>query len=202
MRTTEDPAYPIRELVGSQQPVWLYHLSLAVYPLGLYDIEPRTLLGQQAAHYPHPLAAFLNSTVVRSEPAPDLLAEMPGSVLPDEDHDLLAKSFELLGTPLEESSRYGTDGPAVDESQPGIVESWQVEPVAADGLRLRVVFGDRWTRRRGLLSSEKLFKEGRATLLHQHSSKKPTAQDSGLASATLISRSRLLFFFHRGGPRR
>src|SRR5688572_29108577 len=109
MRTTEDPAYPVRELVCSQQPVWLYHLSLAVDPLGLYGIEPRTLLGQKAAHYPHPLAAFLNSTVVRSEPASDLLGDVPGSVVPDEDHDLLAKSFELLGTPLEESSRCGTD---------------------------------------------------------------------------------------------
>src|SRR5215213_8441572 len=105
-------SYPIRELVGSQQPVWLYHLSLAVYPLGLYGIEPRTLLGQKAAHYPHPLAAFLNSTVVRSEPAPDLLADVPGSVVPDEDHDLLAGRFELLGTPRKESSRYRTDGPA------------------------------------------------------------------------------------------
>ena len=36
-------------------------------------------------------------------------------------------------------------------------------------------------RRKGLPSSEKLLRVGKATLLHQHSSRKPTAQVSGLA---------------------
>src|SRR5215212_9555157 len=53
-------------------------------------------------------------------------------------------------------------------------------------------------RRRGLPSSEKLPRVGRATLLHQHSSRKPTAQVSGLAPATSISRSRRLFSFIQG----
>src|SRR5215203_5029100 len=68
MRTTKYSAYPIRELVGSKRPVWLYHLSLAVNPLRLDGMQPRALLGQKRTHDPHPLAAFLNSTVVRSEP--------------------------------------------------------------------------------------------------------------------------------------
>src|SRR3954451_12847114 len=53
---------------------------------------------------------------------------------------------------------------------------------------------DRWTRRKGLLSSDQLLKVGKATLLHQHSSSKPTAH-SGSAAATLISQSRRLFSF-------
>src|SRR5215217_2106932 len=53
-------------------------------------------------------------------------------------------------------------------------------------------------RRRGLPSSEKLPRVGKATLLHQHSSRKPTAQVSGLAAATSISRSRRLFSFIQG----
>src|SRR5918999_638725 len=57
---------------------------------------------------------------------------------------------------------------------------------------------ERWMRRRGLPSAQKLLKVGRATLLHQHSSRKPTAQDSGLALATSISRSRRLFSFVEG----
>src|SRR5215216_2413037 len=53
-------------------------------------------------------------------------------------------------------------------------------------------------RRKGFPSSEKLLKVGRATRLHQHSSRKPTAQVSGLAAATSISRSRRLFSFVQG----
>jgi hypothetical protein len=64
---------------------------------------------------------------------------------------------------------------------------------------------DRWIRRRGSPSSAQLLKKvGNATRLHQHSSRKPTAQDSGLASATSISQSRRLFSFvqqvGRGDP--
>src|SRR5918993_592450 len=44
-------------------------------------------------------------------------------------------------------------------------------------------------RRKGFPCSLQLFKVGRASRLHQHSSKKPTVQVSGLASATSISRS-------------
>jgi hypothetical protein len=57
---------------------------------------------------------------------------------------------------------------------------------------------DRWIIRWGLPPSEKLLRAGKATLLHQHSSSKPMAH-SGFPSATSINRSRLLFFFRRGG---
>src|ERR671913_2395408 len=53
-------------------------------------------------------------------------------------------------------------------------------------------------RRKGFPCSLQLFKVGRASRLHQHSSKKPTVQVSGLASATSISRSRRLFSFIQG----
>src|SRR5215203_4683360 len=57
---------------------------------------------------------------------------------------------------------------------------------------------DRWMRRGGLPSSAQALSVGRATWLHQHSSKKPTAH-SGSAPATSISRSRRLFFFRTRG---
>src|SRR5215204_2054864 len=59
---------------------------------------------------------------------------------------------------------------------------------------------DRWMRRGGLPSSAQALSVGRATRLHQHSSKKPTAH-SGSAPATSISRSlaKLAFFFRRRG---
>src|SRR5215213_5038815 len=143
MRTTENPAYPIRKLVGSKQPVWLDDLALSVNPLRLYGVQPRTLLRKKATHDPHSVSALLDSAVVSSEPAPDLPGDVPARVVPDEDHDLLADLFELLQAPLKELGRYGTDGPSVNEAQPRIADLRQVESVAGDGFRLGVVFGDR-----------------------------------------------------------
>jgi hypothetical protein len=76
MRTTKYPAYHLGKLIGSQQPVGLDHFSLAVYPLRLDSVESRTLLGQQAADDPNSLSALFDFSVVRSEPASDLPAEM------------------------------------------------------------------------------------------------------------------------------
>ena len=143
MQTTENPAYSISELICSQQPVGFYDLALAVDPLWLYGVKPRTLLGQQAAHDPHSAAALLHSAVVRSEPAPDLLGDVPGSVVPDEDHDLLPSRSELLAAPLKELGRYAAHGPSVHESQPRFVDLGQVEPLAGDGFGLGIVLGDR-----------------------------------------------------------
>src|SRR5215210_440047 len=56
---------------------------------------------------------------------------------------------------------------------------------------------ERWTRRKGFPCSDQLLKVGEATLLHQHSSSKPTAH-SGSVAATSISRSRRLFSLVQG----
>src|SRR5215211_1207275 len=145
MRRTGNPAYPIRKLVGSKQPVWLDDLALAVYPLRLYGVQPRTPLRKKATHDPHPsfAAALLDPAVVSSEPAPDLPGDMPARVVPDEEQNLLADLFELLQAPLKELGRYGTDGPSVNEAQPRIADLRQVESVAGDGFGLGVVFGHR-----------------------------------------------------------
>ncbi len=66
MLTAEDPAYPVRKLVGSKQPLRFHELSLAVNPLGLYGVQPRTLLRQEATHEPHSLTALLDSAVTEN----------------------------------------------------------------------------------------------------------------------------------------
>src|SRR5215208_7428962 len=143
MRTIKYPANSVGELVSSQQSVGFYDLALAVYPLGLYGIEPRTLLGQKAAHYPHSAPAVLDFSVVRSEPAPDLPGDVPACVVPDEKKGLLVNSFEPLAAPREKPRAYGTDRPAVDEPYPYVLDPWKVEAVAGYGLRVGVVLGDR-----------------------------------------------------------
>src|SRR5215211_7424010 len=144
MRTTKDPANSVGELVSSQQSVGFYDLALAVYPLGLYGIEPRTLLGQQAAHYPNSAPALLDFSVVRSEPAPDLFGDVPARVVPDENQHSVPYRLELLATPRKEPRGYGTHRPPIHEPQPRLpIEFGQIEAVAGYGLRLGVVFGNR-----------------------------------------------------------
>src|SRR5215212_166043 len=143
MRTTKYPANPLGELVSSQQSVGFHDLALAVYPLGLYGIEPRTLLRKKAAHDPHSIAALFDLAVVRSEPAPDLFGYVPASVVPDQKQHSLARRLELLATPRKEPRGYGTQRPPIHEPQPRLlVEFGQIESVAGDGLRLGVVFGN------------------------------------------------------------
>src|SRR5215203_2192782 len=96
VRTVEDSADPICQLVCREQPIGLYHLSLAVYPLGLYGVQPRALDGQKAAYDPHSRASSFDITVVRSDPPPDLSAYVPGSVVPDQHPNSLAGRLELL----------------------------------------------------------------------------------------------------------
>src|SRR5215207_7414324 len=100
MRTTKDPADSIGKLVSSQQPIGLNHFSLAVDPLGLYGIQPRTLLGQQTAYDPHSLSALFDLAVMFSQPAPDLPGDVPTGVVPDEEQQFPAESFELLDAPF------------------------------------------------------------------------------------------------------
>src|SRR5215216_4427813 len=143
-RTTEDPTDPIRKLISSQKSVRFHHLALAVNPLRLYGVEPRTLLRQQAAHDPYSIAAALfDFSVMLPEPAPDHPGDVPASVVPDENHGLLASRFELFGTPRKKPRRYGIHGPPIHESQPRLIKFGQIESVTGDGLRLGVVFGHR-----------------------------------------------------------
>src|SRR5215210_4502797 len=145
MRTTENPADPVGELVSAQQTVGLDHFALGVNPFGLYSVQPPALLGQQAAYDPHSsfAAALFDLAVMFSEPAPDLLGDVPACVVPDEKQDLLANSFELFAAPRKKLSRYGTDGPAIHEPQRRLREFRHIEPVTGDGFRFGVVFSDR-----------------------------------------------------------
>src|SRR3954452_20305916 len=143
MRATEDPATPLGKLVGAKHSCRLYHFALAMNPLGLYRVQPRALLWQQAAHDPYAFAALFDSAVILPEPAPDLLGDVPAGIVPDENQRLLTKGFEFLGAPSEKLPRYRAHGPPVHESQPCLIELGQVEPVAGDGLRLGIVLGER-----------------------------------------------------------
>src|SRR5829696_7598254 len=143
MRTVEDQAYSLSQLVSCEQSVRLDNLALTMDPLGLHRVEPRALFGQKAAYDPHSLATVFGLTVVRDDPLSDLPADVPGSVLPDQNPYLLARCLKLLAAPRKEALRYGAHGPPIHQAHPHLLELWHIKPVAGDGLRVRVVFFDR-----------------------------------------------------------
>src|SRR5918995_4025395 len=193
MRTTKSPAYPVGEFIRTEQPIELHDPPFAVNPLGLYSVQPRTLFREQATDDPPPPAALLDFSIVFAEPPANLLGDVPARVVPDEEKNFLAELFEPLQAPREKLRGYGAYGPSVDEPYPHVVEPGKVEPVAGSSFAT-----DCWIMRGGLPSSQKALKVGKATRLHQHSSKKPMAH-SGSPSAISISRSRRLFFVRTGG---
>src|SRR5215208_3840012 len=146
MRTIEHPTHPLGKLVRSEKPLRLYDFALGVNPSWLDVLKPRALLRKKATYDPHSAAALFDAAVVRTEPAPYLLGDVPGSVVPDEKENLLADGFESLGAPRKKPCRYGRKRPAVHEPDPSLsVEFGQIESVAGYGLRsfAGIVFGDR-----------------------------------------------------------
>ena len=117
VRTTEDPADPIRQLVSAKQSLWLRDLAFGVDSLGLYSVEPRALGGQKARYYPNPMAAGLDSAVVGVDPTPHPTAFVPARIVPDQKQGLFVPSFEPLATPSEEPRGYVAHRPTIYEPQ-------------------------------------------------------------------------------------
>src|SRR5215207_6969679 len=144
MRTVEDSADSLGQLVSSEQPVGLDHLALAMDPLGLYWIEPRTLLGQKAAYDPHAPAVLFDPAVVSSDPPSHLSAYMPAGVVPDQHPNSLADRFELLGAPPKKASRYTAHRPTASTKRNHTSSnSGNKKPVTGDGLRIGIIFLNR-----------------------------------------------------------
>jgi hypothetical protein len=109
MWAAEDPTGPLGEFVSAQETLRLDHLPFAMDPLGLYGIQPWTLLWQQAAYDSHSFAAALDTAVVRTEPTPELFGDMQGFGTPC--HPLAAGGFsgtEVVGVYSERCTTFGT----------------------------------------------------------------------------------------------
>ena len=176
MRTIEDPAHPVCELVCPEQTIRLDDLPLSMYPSRLDGVQPRTLLREMTAHDPHPTAALFDLPVVGAEPPPHLFGEMPTGLSQMRSRNFLplSSSFSKLHSRnrvvMEETGLPSTNLSHVS------YRIREVESVAGDGLRLGVVLGDRpLERRRGSPSSLQVLRVGSASRLHQHSSSKPVA---------------------------
>src|SRR5215210_8847610 len=136
-------ADPCGQFARRQQAVRLDHLALGVHPLRLDRVEPGALDRQLTDHQAYPLPARLDLPVMGADPGPDLLADVPGGVVPDQQQRRLAARRRRLAAPVEEDGRYRADRPAVEEAQPDLAQLGQQQPGAGQGLLVGVVLGDR-----------------------------------------------------------
>src|SRR5262245_20975711 len=99
VRAVEGGADALDEFGGWQQPGRLQHPPLAMDPFGLDGVEPRRLDRQVAGDDPYPGAGQLDLAVVAADPGPDLVTDMPGGVVPDQQQCLLAEGLEFGAAP-------------------------------------------------------------------------------------------------------
>src|SRR5215216_7326657 len=69
VRTSECHADPSCQLVGTEHSIALHHLSFAVWPLGLYRVEPRASSREQTGQDAHSATTVLDFPVVGGDPA-------------------------------------------------------------------------------------------------------------------------------------
>src|SRR5215211_223152 len=91
----------IGELVDGEQAVGFEDAAFAVHPGRFDGVEPGALDGQVAGDDPDAVAALLDLAVVVTGPVADLLADVPGGVVPEQEQRLLASRLELAAAPVE-----------------------------------------------------------------------------------------------------
>src|SRR5579872_3926078 len=113
-----DGADALSQFSAGQQARGFEHLALAMEPLGLDRIEPGALARQGADDQAHAVPRLFNRAIMLAYPGPHDLAVMPGGVVPDQQHRLLAALLGARRTPQQEVDGDGTDGAPIDEAQP------------------------------------------------------------------------------------
>ena len=133
VRTTENPAYPICELVSAEQPLGLYDFALAVNPLGLYRIEPRALGGQKAGNYAPPLHGRSSLTWRLWAVIQPLTSRL---LCQDALSQIRSRAFlpspKLVAAPTEKLRGYGAHRPTIHKSKPSLFKLRQIKPVAGE----------------------------------------------------------------------
>ncbi len=109
---------PFGQLASRQHPVQFDHLAFAVGPFRFNRVEPGTLGRQQKRQKAYPFARLLDLLMVSANPGTHLLAEMPGSVIPNQEPVGLAQLGEALTTPVQKLGGDGADGATSDEAPP------------------------------------------------------------------------------------
>src|SRR5215218_5859689 len=108
----------LSELVDGEQAVGFDDAAFAMDPGGFDGVEPGALDREVAGDDADPVAVLLDLAVVVPDPGADLLAGVPGGVVPDQEQGFLAGRVELLAAPVQVVDGDGADGTTFDEAQP------------------------------------------------------------------------------------
>jgi hypothetical protein len=129
------------QLVCQQHPSRLGNRPFAVYPLWLDRVQPGALARQAARDEAHALPRALHLPIMRTDPAPYVLARVPGGVIPDQKQASNPLRRQLLTTPGQKVGRDGADWATSDEAQQHLVVVLRSSPhqEAVTGQRLGIL---------------------------------------------------------------
>src|SRR5215212_2119256 len=91
----------LSELVDGEEAVGFHDTAFAMDPGRFDGVEPGALDRQVAGDDADAVAALLGLSVVATDPGADLLADVPGGIVPDEEQGLLAVGVELSAAPVQ-----------------------------------------------------------------------------------------------------
>ncbi len=146
MGTAMIGAHALGHRLGTEQARRLGDGALARDPRGLNRVEPGTLDGQSAGADADTVALLLDRPVVDTDPRPHRATHLPGGVVPDQHPDRHAQRLQLGTAPGQELRRAAADRPAHDAAPPDLLRlsaAAQQHPLAGQGFRVGIVFGDR-----------------------------------------------------------
>src|SRR5688500_6865651 len=121
MWTAVGVADPMREFGGGEQAIGFDDAAFAVNPGGLDGVEPGALGWEEAGDDADAASLLLDLPVVVPDPVADLMAGVPGGVVPDQEQGLLPGGVEFAAAPVQVVDGDRTDGAAIDEPQPHLV---------------------------------------------------------------------------------
>lgn len=187
----------LSQLGGRKQTSRFNDGTCAMNPRGLNGVKPGTSGRQTTRQKTHALACRLDLLVVCSDPGTHDVAEMPGGLLPEQLPGCFSWSRETLAAPSEKRRGDVAHRASRDKTQPPVVADGIIgEPVCHRTPEQASAFGsgsslgkDGSTRWRERSSSCHACLRGKATRLHQTSSRKPVAP-SACEKAQAITRSR------------
>src|SRR5579863_2125743 len=115
-----------RQLLCRQQPIGFDDSSLAMHPFGFDRIKPGALRWEPKGQDTDSLASAFDLVIMLSDPGLHDLADMPGSVVPDQQPGPFALRRQPITAPVEKLGGHVADGASGDKAQPHLVTYWLV----------------------------------------------------------------------------
>ena len=122
----------------TQLPIRFSNRALTVDPCGLDPIEPGAL-DRQRTHHHAAAACLLDVPIVRLEPCPHGLADVPRGMIPDQQQGGFAFSGQPCRQPGEKLRRHRTDWSPIHTAEEPVLCIRASQPITRDGFGLGIM---------------------------------------------------------------